>query len=42
MENVRRENFEASNSAIIYPNPAITKALKYYLEVYINAYRFLN
>jgi hypothetical protein len=37
-----RENFEASNNAIIYSNPVITKLLKYDLEVYINAYRFLN
>jgi len=38
----RRENFEAYNDAVIYSNSVITKLLKYYLEVYRNAYRFLN
>jgi hypothetical protein len=42
MEYFRRENFEAYNNAIIYSNPVITKLLKYYLEGYIKAYRFLN
>ena len=42
MEYCRRENFEVYNNAIIYSNPVITKLLKYCLEVYNNAYRFLN
>jgi hypothetical protein len=40
--NRRRANFETCNNTVIYSNNVITKLLKYYIELYNKAYRFLN